>query len=78
MKTRLLFIFLTLILISILSLPSNAFPQEYTQWELPDGAIARFGKGEIAEIKYSQDGRLLAVASGIGGLDLRYVHLPRN
>ena len=64
MKTRLLFIFLTLILISILSL--HTFAQEYTQWALPEGAIARFGKGEIAQIKYSQDGTRLAVASGVG------------
>lgn len=65
MKTRLLSIFLTLFLISSLLL-SNTFAQDYTQWELPAGAIARLGKGGVGDIKYSPDGRLLAVASRIG------------
>ena len=33
---------------------------------LPDGAIARFGKGKINEIQYSPDGKILAVATRIG------------
>ncbi|MYB94323.1 WD40 repeat domain-containing protein [Candidatus Poribacteria bacterium] len=66
MKIRLFSIFLTLFLIPFLLL-SNTFAEDYTQMNLPGGAIARFGKGEIAEIKYSQDGTRLAVASGIGG-----------
>ena len=36
------------------------------QWSLPDGAIARLGKGSINEIEYSPDGSKLAVASSIG------------
>ena len=64
-KIRLLFIFLTLILISTLFLP-NTFAQDYTQWELPAGPIARIGKGGVEDIKYSPDGRLLAVASRLG------------
>ncbi len=64
MSIRLFLTFLTLILISLLSL-SNAFPQDYTQSELPDGAVARIGKGGVGDIQYSPDGRLLAVASRI-------------
>ena len=33
---------------------------------LPEGAIARFGKGYINDIAYSPDGALLAVATSIG------------
>ena len=65
MNIRRLSTFLTLVLFSIL-LSSNTFAQDYTQWELPKGAIARLGKGGINEIQYSPDGMLLAVASDIG------------
>ena len=65
MKTKLLSIFLTLILIPIPLLP-NTFAQDYTQWELPEGAIARLGKGGINKIQYSPDNRFLAVAGTIG------------
>ena len=41
-------------------------PQPYTQWELPTGALARLGKGGIADIQYSPDGIRLAVATHIG------------
>ncbi|RKU28922.1 hypothetical protein C6499_09580 [Candidatus Poribacteria bacterium] len=40
--------------------------QGVTQWHLPEGAKARFGKGSINEIKYSPDGTMLAVATNIG------------
>ena len=65
MKIRLFSAFLTLILFSTVLL-SNTFAQEYTQWELPEGATARLGKGGINEIQYSPDNRFLAVASTIG------------
>ena len=45
---------------------ANAFAENYTQWALPDGAIARFGKGGAGEIQYSPDGRFLAVSNLIG------------
>ena len=45
---------------------SNSIAQEYTQWHLPEGAKARLGKGSINDIKFSDDGTLLAVATGIG------------
>ena len=44
----------------------NAFAQEYTQWGLPEGAIARLGKGTINAVQYSPDGAYLAVATSIG------------
>ena len=40
--------------------------QPCTQWELPQGAFARLGKGAITDIQYSPDGTLLAVATYIG------------
>ena len=42
----------------------------YHTWQLPDGAVARLGKGRIRgtdrTVAYSPDGRSLAVASSIG------------
>lgn len=45
---------------------SDAAAQEYTQWALPEDAIARLGKGRIEDMQYSPDGTLLAVATTIG------------
>ncbi|MCE2402328.1 sigma-70 family RNA polymerase sigma factor [Candidatus Poribacteria bacterium] len=44
----------------------NNLTQEAMQWNLPEDAKARLSKGYIADIKYSPDGKFLAVASGIG------------
>ena len=44
----------------------NGFALDYTQWNLPEGAVARLGKGKIIDIAYSPDGTKLAVASSIG------------
>ena len=45
----------------------NASAQDYTQWGLPSGAIARLGKGSISgNIAYSPDGSQLTVACTIG------------
>ena len=38
----------------------------YAHWNLPEGAIARLGKGWISDIAYSPDGKLLAVCAGTG------------
>ncbi len=65
MKTKVLSIFLTLLLASIFS-SSNAFAQGAPQWHLPEGAIARLGNGIIHQIAYSPDGSQIAVASSIG------------
>ena len=37
-----------------------------TTWALPEGAIARFGKGGIDDVKLSPDGTYFAVASRVG------------
>lgn len=57
--------FLTLLVVSILY-PTSFAQDHITQWALPEGAKARFGKGIISDIAYSPDGSLLAVASSIG------------
>ncbi len=44
----------------------NSTAQESTQWNLPEDAKARLGKGKINEIQYSSDGAILVVATGIG------------
>ena len=49
----------------MLYLPET-FAQEYTEWELPEYAIARLGKGRINDMQYSPDGTILAVATTIG------------
>ncbi len=65
MKSTLIFIISTLLFVSTIFLPTT-FAQDYTTWNLPEGATARLGKGSIREIVYSPDGRLLAVASVSG------------
>ena len=44
----------------------NNLTQDAMQWNLPENAKARLGKGKINEIQYSPDGTILAVASDIG------------
>ena len=53
------------LLITNLFLP-NTFAQNSTQWELPPGATARFGKGWINDIEFSPFSNQLAVATTIG------------
>jgi len=45
---------------------SNGFAQDYTQWQLPEGATTRLGKGRINDISFSPDGTKFAVATSIG------------
>ena len=54
----------SLILLGIVAL--NTIAQDTSQWGLPEGAKARFGRGIISDIKYSPDGTRLAAASSIG------------
>ena len=59
---------LTLLFVSTVYLPFSS-AQDYTTWELPEGAKARLGKGALTlgdNIAYSSDGTRLAVASSIG------------
>ena len=60
---------LTLILFFSITLPiSHTFAQyePSMQMGLPDGAIARFSKGVISKIEYSEDGSQVAVTTSIG------------
>ena len=54
----------TLLIISICSFLSTA--QDNAQIGLPEGAIARIGKGTLGEIHFSPDGSKLAVSTSIG------------
>ena len=56
---------ITLFFVSTFNI-TTSFAQDSPQWQLPDGARARLGKGIITEIVYSPDGSRLAVAGGIG------------
>ena len=58
---------ITMTLLTLFALSSPITPaQESTQLNLPEGAIARLGKGSLNEIQYSPDGARLAVATSIG------------
>ena len=63
---KLTLITLTLLLTTALLLPPATAEEDVTQWELPEGATLRLGKGRAHELAYSPDGALLAVASSIG------------
>lgn len=65
MKKILLSIFVLLWLLSLI--PLTIFAQDYTKWELPNGANKRLGKGEITgNIIFSPDNSHIAVSSSIG------------
>ena len=55
---------ITLLLIVVMS--SSSFAQGNTQVGLPEGAIARLGKGGIITIRFSPDGTRLVVGTTIG------------
>ena len=44
----------------------NVFAQSYTQWDLPEGAKARLGKGSAGGLKFSTDGNRLMVRNSVG------------
>ena len=54
-----------LLMLLVLLLPT-AHTREYTQMNLPEGAVARLGKGWLDAVKYSPDGTQLAVMTTIG------------
>ena len=63
-KKKLLYIVCLLIPCLLLS---NGFAQEYAaRWNLPEGAKARLGKGELNRIIFSPDGTRVAVSTAIG------------
>jgi len=59
---RILVITLLLLLVSL----PNVDAKDSSQWVLPENAIARIGKGQITDMAYSPDGKLLAVGTSIG------------
>ena len=56
---------LTLLLTATLALTTAFAEEDSLQW-LPEGAIARLGKGRVYDIQFSADGTRLIVASGPG------------
>lgn len=63
MKT--IYLIIILLLTFALFLPSVP-AQDYNKWGLPEGAIMRFGKGNINGVTFSTDGNRIVVASSIG------------
>jgi WD40 repeat protein len=58
---------ITMTLLTFFALFSPITPaQESTHLNLPEGAVARLGKGSINAVQYSPDGARLAVATSIG------------
>ena len=55
----------TLLMLLVLFLPT-ALAQEDMQLNLPEGAVARLGKGSVREVQYSPDGSRLAVGGSVG------------
>ena len=58
------FLIFTTIIVSVCSHPSTA--QDNPQIGLPEGAIARIGKGSLGEVHFSPDGSQLAISTSIG------------
>ena len=65
MKTKVCSIFFTFLLFLGAYL-STSFAQKYTRFSLPEEADPHLTEGRITAIQYSQDSRLLAIASAIG------------
>ena len=62
MNRTLFSIFLMFLLFSVFYVPTS-LAQEYALFSLPEGAEKQIEKGSIKDIQYSQDGKLLAIAS---------------
>ena len=65
MKTKHTLAIFILLLIYI-AFPRDGITQDYIQWNLPEGAKARLGKGWIKSISFSPDGTRIAAASSAG------------
>ena len=70
MMKAMYFIF-TLLLVFAPCFPPS-FAQDSSEFALPDGAIARLGKGRISEIQYSPDGTRASGRRQYRRLALRY------
>ncbi len=58
-------IYIIIVVLSFLTIPKN-FADDNTKVGLPEGAIARLGKGGINIIRFSPDGTYLAVGTDVG------------
>ena len=65
MKVKNRFLLFTLLLLNI-TIFSISYAQDNTQVGLPEGAIARLGKGGINIMRFSADGKYLAVGTDVG------------
>ena len=63
---KMLIPFLLSISLILLLFVSALSAQNYHQWDLPDGAITRIGKGTVRNIIFSHDNKRLIVDTGIG------------
>lgn len=66
MKKRSVFYFLLLLCLLPNTQAMLYAAQDISQWHLPEGAIARLGKGPANQIAFSPDGNYLAVVSDVG------------
>ena len=57
--------FIVLLLIAAL-LSNGSLADDYTQWQLPEGAKMRLGKGSVNDIQFSPDGAEFAATTSIG------------
>ncbi len=60
-----IYTYISIIVLSLVPI-STIFAQDNTQGGLPEGAIARLGKGSINVMQFSSDGKYLAVGTSIG------------
>ena len=77
MKAAVVLSLMLLIISEFLLIPSAADYEAETQWRLPEGAIARLGKGSIEEIRSSPDRTRLAVASSNGKHGRKRAWMPQ-
>ena len=59
-------LFAAVLVLTLLYLPISFSYEPYTQFGLPEGAVARIGRGAIRDIQYSPDGTRFAVGTSIG------------
>ena len=64
MKKMRLFGIVLLLIVGFLS--NGSLAQDWTRWQLPEGAKMRLGKGKVNDITFSRDGTRFAVATTIG------------
>ncbi len=84
MKKTLPFYTVLLLIVNLFTLDTSLAQDYTTRWHLPEGAIARLGRGLVNDIKYFPDGSQFAVATPIGiwiydalsGKDIKFLRTP--